>query len=315
MFAGLASAGNALSGIGSILGGLGGLFGKKKSASPASNIISQAKGARQAAERYGFNPLTMLQYGQPGGALGGGSSGPPLASFEMISAGLDALSPEAREERAIKREADQLNLDLAKLKLEQARSGVAYAPGSAAGAVGGGSPLGRTAVTVLPGGSAVGNVRSRGQAGGSDAVPSGNVLSRTIASDTFGLPVGGDNDPVLVANKNGIPAFRLFGIPFIGSGNISNGQTFEDAGGDGISVVGGGVSVADAFAATAGRYFDAAEAKKLKAQGIPVMKIDGKYYAQEPRKAPTEARPYHYSSNNPFYRRHSVQTGATVRFR
>lgn len=312
MFAGLASAGTALSGVGSILSGVGGLFGKKKSASPASNIISQAKGARQAAERYGFNPLTMLQYGQPGGALGGGSSGPPLASFEMISAGLDALSPEAREERAIKREADQLNLDLAKLKLEQARSGVAYAPGSAAGAIGGGSPLGRTAVTVLPGGSAVGNVRSRGQAGGSDAA---DVPLGVPARFPDGTAVGADNDPVSVANKAGIPAFRLFGKTFVGSGATSSGQVFEDAGGEVISGVGGIAATFDAAATTIGRMFTEAEAKKLKAQGIPVMKIDGKYYAQEPRKASSEARPYHYSSNNPFYRRHSVQTGATVRFR
>ena len=46
---------------------IGGLFGlgkkKKKDPTPRDNLLSQAQGARDAADKYGFNPLTMLQYG------------------------------------------------------------------------------------------------------------------------------------------------------------------------------------------------------------------------------------------------------------
>lgn len=134
-----------LSGVGSILGGLGGIFGKKPT--PRSNVVSQAAGAREAAEKYGFNPLTMLQYGQPGGLAGGGA--PPLASVEFLTNGLNELSAELNGDNERQRQADQLNLDLAKLKLEQARAGVAIVPTSAADGIGGGSPLGGRAATVM----------------------------------------------------------------------------------------------------------------------------------------------------------------------
>ena len=55
--------------------------------------MSQAAGARQAAKEYGFNPLTMLQYGQPGGAMGGGGEA-PLASIELITGGLGTIADE-----------------------------------------------------------------------------------------------------------------------------------------------------------------------------------------------------------------------------
>lgn len=104
---------------------LGGLFGKKKKdPTPAQNILSQAQGARQAADQYGFNPLTMLQYGNPGGAIGGGGE-PPLASSLLLSGALDPLVDEISGEAAQQREANQLALDLARIKLDQARSGVA----------------------------------------------------------------------------------------------------------------------------------------------------------------------------------------------
>ncbi|WP_323717587.1 hypothetical protein [Paracoccus aminovorans] len=123
-------------GIGAVLGGLGGLFGKKpKQPTPRQNLLSQAQGAREAAEKYGFNPLTMLQYGQPGGALGGGGGAPPLASIEMLTGGLAALDDELSGDADRRRAAERLEYDIAKLKLDQARSGViAAGPGA--------SPLG-----------------------------------------------------------------------------------------------------------------------------------------------------------------------------
>lgn len=108
-----------------ILGGLKGLFGKKKKdPTPRDNMMSQAQGARDAAAEYGFNPLTMLQYGQPGGALASGGGAPPLASIDLLTGGLEGLDDIVSGDAARRRAADQLQLDLARLKLDQARSGV-----------------------------------------------------------------------------------------------------------------------------------------------------------------------------------------------
>ncbi|WP_131725660.1 hypothetical protein ACTTAL_09400 [Rhodobacter capsulatus] len=142
-----------LAGIGSVLSGIGavgGLFGKK-APNAADNIDLQALGARRAAEKYGFNPLTLLQYGQPGGSLATAGGPPPLASLEFLGEIVSDFDPEVKADKERQRQADQLNLDLARLKLEQARSGVVIAPQSAVQSVGQGpSPLGRRPVTVLP---------------------------------------------------------------------------------------------------------------------------------------------------------------------
>lgn len=138
---------------------LGGLFGKKKDPTPRDNILSQAAGARAAADKYGFNPLTLLQYGNPAGAMGGGGS-PPLASFQLLADGLSALDPEAKRDREIARKKDELNLEIAKINLEKARSGVALVANSAADSAGNGpSPLGRRAASVFQRGSADGSVK------------------------------------------------------------------------------------------------------------------------------------------------------------
>ncbi len=128
---------------------LGGLFGgKKKDPTPASNIVSQAAGVRQASEQYGFNPLTLLQYGQPGGALGGGS--PPLASNELILGAMKDVVDVVSGDAARRRAAADLELELGRVKLDQLRGSVLGVAPSAAGAVGSGAPaLGRRAATVV----------------------------------------------------------------------------------------------------------------------------------------------------------------------
>lgn len=142
-----------LAGVGSILGGLGGLFGKKqKVPSPRKNMLSQAQGAREAAEKFGFNPLTMLQYGQVGGsgALSGGGA-PPLASIELITGGLRDLSDIASGDAERRRQMDQKNIDLAQIKLDQLRSGVIVHNRNAVDGVGAGlSPIGRNNATFKP---------------------------------------------------------------------------------------------------------------------------------------------------------------------
>lgn len=152
----------AVGAVTEVLGGIKGLTRKEKKApTPADNIMSQAQGAREAAEKYGFNPLTLLQYGQTGGSLGAGGGGaPPLASVDLLTSGLRGLDDIASGDQARRRQADQLELDLAKVRLDQARSGVYQTspgmPGSVAqvqpqashGVGSGPSPLGRRSAVV-----------------------------------------------------------------------------------------------------------------------------------------------------------------------
>ena len=133
-----------LAGIGSLIGGVAGLFSKKKGAPSArENTVKLAQGARQAAERYGFNPLTMLGAGSSMGGGGGGGDAPPLASIQMLTEGLRSVDDVISGDADRRRQADQLQLDLAKVQLEQARSGVIASGPTAADGVGGSlSPLG-----------------------------------------------------------------------------------------------------------------------------------------------------------------------------
>lgn len=95
---------------------------------------------RTDATRAGFNPAAVL--GMFGGGGGGGvgfsapGAPPPLASTQALSDIGSALEDEISGDADRRRAADQLNLDMAKLKLEQARSGVVAVGTSAADAVG-----------------------------------------------------------------------------------------------------------------------------------------------------------------------------------
>lgn len=181
-----------LSGIGSVLGGLGGLFGKKKKdPTPAQNLLSQAQGARQAADQYGFNPLTMLQYGQTGGAMGGGGGSPsPLASIQLLTDGLKDVDDVVSGDAARRRAADQLNLDLAQLKLDQARSGVlAVAPDYAVNGIAGPSPLGVRPVRVT---QSAGGPRGGGNAASGDRPVQGLPLAVS-----GGVSADGDLRPLM----------------------------------------------------------------------------------------------------------------------
>ena len=144
-FAGLGAAVSAVSGI-------KGLFSKeKKGPTPQQNLMSQAAGARATAEKHGFNPLTMLQYGQTGASTGGGGGAPPLASLQAVTDGLMGLDDILSGDKARRAAADQLEIDMARLKLDQARSGVVMAPLPRVDTVGTGpSVLGRRAVTYAP---------------------------------------------------------------------------------------------------------------------------------------------------------------------
>ncbi|WP_112309449.1 hypothetical protein [Pseudogemmobacter bohemicus] len=131
-----------MSGVGSLLGGVAGLFGsRRKNPTPRDNMMSQAQGARDAAEAYGFNPLTMLQYGNPGGT-GLANNGPPLASFDLIANGFKEIGDVVSGDADRRRAQEDAKLDLAKLEIERLRAG------KASDAIGAVSPLGRNTAFV-----------------------------------------------------------------------------------------------------------------------------------------------------------------------
>lgn len=112
-----------------ILGGLGGLFKKGNSAGKNSRsaIMGQAKGARDAAEQFGFNPLTLLAASS---GIGPSESTPPLASVAMLTDGLQGLDDVVSGENERTKERERLQDELLRLEVERARAGGAGAIGA-----------------------------------------------------------------------------------------------------------------------------------------------------------------------------------------
>lgn len=236
-----------------ILGGmklLGGLLGGgKKAPSPRKNLLSQAQGAREASEKYGFNPLTMLQYGQTGGAAGGGA--PPLASTELLLGGLGDITDVVSGEKARRDKANQLEVDLAQIQLDQARSGVLAVAPSATANVGEGLPaLGRRAAMVV--------------------TPSTQVGPSNAGFPPFNGPDPRLRDPVLLNTGGGggirVPeprldrgsgSYILGGVRVESTPGWSSGQTIEDEYGELASAVYGPVKIAADLGTTLGaRAYD-----------------------------------------------------------
>ncbi len=178
-------------GVGKILGGL---FGRKKSPTPADNIMSQARGAREAAEAYGFNPLTLLQYGQTAGAMGGGDT-PPLASVEVILGGLEDLGQSLSGKAAQNKALNQFTNDRNSLRVDPYRRGLYARPASVTSTIGGTtSPLGGNTATHYPAnGYDYGGYNGQGK-DGSDTDGSGRLSSGPRLDDSGGVGVP---DPLL----------------------------------------------------------------------------------------------------------------------
>lgn len=107
-----------------LVAGVFSLFGANKARQQAqADASNKFVDLRAAAEKAGFNPLTALEATGGSGFGSFPSAAPPLASVELLtgalSAGVDELTGAAAQRRA----SDRLNLDLAALKLDQARSG------------------------------------------------------------------------------------------------------------------------------------------------------------------------------------------------
>lgn len=130
-----------------IAGGIGGMFGRKNSTEQNMRLAMSA--ARRYGDKYGFNPLTAL--GIAGSAMGGGNSenGAMLASIDMLSDGLKSVDELNRSEKGQTLSRAELNDDLARIRFDQARSGVVEAPRSAVAGIGNGpSPLGGNTVKI-----------------------------------------------------------------------------------------------------------------------------------------------------------------------
>lgn len=134
-----------------LLGGIFSLFGASRARSQAKKDASNKfVDLRNAAIKGGFNPLTALEATGGSGFGAYPSSAPPLASVELLTGALEAGADELSGDAGRRRSADELNNDLAVLRLDQARSGVvAYRPPSAANSMGGQPSLsGRVTPTV-----------------------------------------------------------------------------------------------------------------------------------------------------------------------
>jgi hypothetical protein len=124
----LAALGPVLKGVGA----LAGAFGKRKSTTQSetvAGIMGQAQGARDAAEKYGFNPLTLLQASSP---IAGAGTAPPLASLSVLG---DIVEENFGQDAKDRREHNRLQNELLTLEVDRARSlNKVAAPSALAGA-------------------------------------------------------------------------------------------------------------------------------------------------------------------------------------
>jgi len=108
------------------LGLLGGLFSrnsaKKLYAQQREDRLNTGVHALEAAKRSGFSPLTMLAAMGAGGNIGGTPDfSTPLASTQLISGAVRTAMDEFTGVNSQKRARDELEMDLAKIKLDTAK--------------------------------------------------------------------------------------------------------------------------------------------------------------------------------------------------
>ncbi|XZQ27845.1 hypothetical protein ACTTAL_09700 [Rhodobacter capsulatus] len=131
-----------LAGIGSVLSGIGavgGLFGKKAPTPLITSIFRRSALAGRLKIR--FQPVDSASVWSTGWLLGDGGRSSAFGVARIPGEIVSDFDPEVKADKERQRQADQLNLDLARLKLEQARSGVVIAPQSAVQSVGQGPRL------------------------------------------------------------------------------------------------------------------------------------------------------------------------------
>lgn len=204
------------------LGLLGGLFGRKKAKTPQQNIESQAAGARSAAAKYGFNPLTMLQNGQSGGSMDTGS-GIPLASQDLLTGAINDFASIATGENAKENAIRQAELDLLKIQQETARGAVAG--------------IGRTSPVL--GGDTIAVDSTTGTYAGGHPMAPGREVKRDPVTDTpglFSVENSWTGGPITLPGNDGevldmgqMINAAIIGGPQIGKNHLKNWLTSDPA--------------------------------------------------------------------------------------
>lgn len=128
-----------------LFGGLKSLFGKKPSAREQSRdaLMGQAQGAREAADKYGFNPLTLL--GVSSGIGSNAAADTPLASIEMITGAMQDIADVYTSRDAHGQARLRFDREMTGIEMDRARSGhstVLTRPILAAGSMPGGDTFG-----------------------------------------------------------------------------------------------------------------------------------------------------------------------------
>lgn len=104
---------------------LSGLFGNSSAKKARARALEDEKQKfvrlREAAELGGFNPLTALQAAGAGFGANIPSGAPPLASIELVKNAITDFGSWATGAEAKEAARQELELDLAKIKLDQAR--------------------------------------------------------------------------------------------------------------------------------------------------------------------------------------------------
>lgn len=181
----------ALIGAGGAL--LGGIFGKPKRTSAQQNsrqgILGQAQGAREAAEKYGFNPLTLLAASSPmGPSESSNYMGTAIAnSALMLADGLAKRQERIGREAALEKANEELRLQVRELTLRPKFGGI-YAQRQAVPSLG--AALGRSA---------------------SDAASSASAVLAGSRSAAAQSGVGLDGNPVDPEDRHGIERVHSHG--------------------------------------------------------------------------------------------------------
>lgn len=269
----------ALIGAGSSL--FGGLFGQSSAAADRrfnaeqidkQNEYNNPTNIRKRAEDAGFNPLSFIG---PGVGLQTGVAQANSANY-MGSAIADAgmAIADGIANRTKVKQAEQLGaLEIANAKLQNKILQLTLRP-----KVGGVYAQRETTPTIA---AAVGGKDAKADRQVSEVVSGNSPLAGAVVGPDDGNSTG----PQLAVKKD-VPAFRLFGHDFYGSGLFSTAQQVEDAIGESeiVSALYAPIAISDAFLNEAykfgGAVRDYTTRKKLAASGG--FTSGGKAYAPMP---------------------------------
>lgn len=259
---------------------IGGVMGQRaeRKAIDAQNDYNSPASIRARAESAGFNPLSFIGPGVGNQAATGGSNymGSAIADAGLMLADSMSRKKESQKVSALQSQNQKLVDHIQSLTLRPKVGGI-YASR-------------QQTPSILQ------------SVGGADAqaskIPDPLVSGNSpFAGDIVGADDGRLTGPQYSVKKD-VPAFRLFGHDFYGSGLFSSGQQMEDAVGEGpMSWLYSPIVIGDAFYNEAFKFGASLKDKQtanqkaaLKASGQPVYSIGGKAYAQHPPKTAAQKR-------------------------